>query len=56
MERMPHTKSTPEDPRVFYDEFLPLSPTPSEIDELDQLLQEELFNNVFYARPHLPTM
>ena len=44
--KIPHTKAKPEDTRIFYDEdSLSPSPTSSEIDELDQLLQIELFKN-----------
>ena len=46
LENIPHTKAILEDARIFYDtDSLPSSPTSSEIDELDQLLQKELFNN-----------
>ena len=38
LEKIPHTKATPENPRIFYDESLPTFPTSSKIDELDQLL------------------
>ena len=57
LEKIPHTKATPEDPRIFYDESLPPSPTSSEIDELDQLLQKELFNYGFFMQDSTyPTM
>ena len=54
MERIPHTKSIPKDPRVFYDKSLPPSPTSSDINELDQLLQKELLNNGFLCETPLP--
>ena len=56
LEKIPYTKATPEHPRIFYDESLPSSPTSSEIDELDQLLQKELFNDVFMQDSTYPTM
>ena len=54
LDKIPHTKTIPEDPRIFYDmESLLSSPTSSEIDELDQLLQKELFSNGYLCKtPH----